>query len=189
MFTSSTFDVKLFFSIGEHGEWCKHTNFELATHAPMMVHIPGKTDQGVVVEQLTEYVDLFPTLVEAAGFPSMPLCPKDSSKVTLCREGNSLMPLVANPKTKEWKKRAFSQYPRPGDVMGFTMRTNRYRYTEWVHVDKQKYAPMWDQLVGIELYDHGVDPEENDDVASVTSYKVIAQGLKKMLHAGWRNSM
>ena len=52
---------------GEHGEWCKHTNFELATHAPMMVHIPGKTDSGVVSEELTEYVGLFPTLVDLFG--------------------------------------------------------------------------------------------------------------------------
>ena len=52
---------------GEHGEWCKHTNFELATHAPMMVRVPGMTDKGVVTEQLTEFVDLFPTLAEAAG--------------------------------------------------------------------------------------------------------------------------
>ena len=52
---------------GEHGEWCKHTNFELATHAPMMVSVPGLTEGGVVTEQLTEFVDLFPTLAEAAG--------------------------------------------------------------------------------------------------------------------------
>ena len=52
---------------GEHGEWCKHTNFELATHAPMMVRVPGVTDRGVVTERLTEFVDLFPTLAEAAG--------------------------------------------------------------------------------------------------------------------------
>ena len=56
---------------GEHGEWCKHTNFELATHAPMMVHVPGLTDQGIVTEQLTEFVDLYPTLAEAAGLPKV----------------------------------------------------------------------------------------------------------------------
>ena len=52
--------------LGEHEEWCKQTNFELATHTPMMVHIPGLTDAGIATEQLTEFVDLFPTLVDAA---------------------------------------------------------------------------------------------------------------------------
>ena len=67
--------------LGEHGEWCKHTNFELATHAPMMVHVPGLTDKGIVTEKLTEFVDLFPTLVDAAGLPSMPKCPENSSAI------------------------------------------------------------------------------------------------------------
>ena len=67
--------------LGEHAEWCKHTNFEVATHAPMMMSIPGSTDEGVVVEALTEFVDLFPTLAEAAGLPTVPRCPQDSSKV------------------------------------------------------------------------------------------------------------
>ena len=53
--------------LGEHGEWSKHTNFELCTHAPMMVHVPGLTDNGVSTEALVEFVDLFPTLAEAAG--------------------------------------------------------------------------------------------------------------------------
>ena len=61
--------------LGEHGAWCKQTNFELATQAPMMVHIPGKTDDGITTEKLVEMVDLFPTIVEAAGFPPIPLCP------------------------------------------------------------------------------------------------------------------
>ena len=153
----------------------------------MMVHIPGKTDKGIVVEQLTEFVDLFPTLVEAAGFPAIPLCPKDSTKVALCREGASLMPLIENPARKTWKQRVFSQYPR-GGVMGYTMRTDRYRYTQWVKFDKKTYTPQWEKSVGVELYDHGVDPDENDDVANDKSYEVIAQGLKKLLISGWRNA-
>ena len=71
--------------LGEHGEWCKHTNFEYAARAPMMVHVPGLTDSGVVTEQFTEHVDLFPTLTEAAMGIKMPVCPQGdaSFKVTL----------------------------------------------------------------------------------------------------------
>ena len=84
--------------LGEHGEWCKHTNFELATHSPMIIYIPILTDEGIVTEHLTEFVNLFATLVDAAGLPSMPLCPEDLHNVAFCREGESMMPLVLRPK-------------------------------------------------------------------------------------------
>jgi len=67
--------------LGEHGEWCKHTNFELATRAPVMLSIPGLTDGGAKSDALVEFVDIFPTLVEAAGLVSPMICPEDSSKV------------------------------------------------------------------------------------------------------------
>lgn len=117
--------------LGEHGEWCKHTNFELAMHAPMMVRIPGVTDHGPVTEALTEFVDLFPSLAEAAGLPSIPRCPDHSGNIDLCTEGTSFIPLASDPKQK-WKTAAFSQYPRMDvsgtTIMGYTMRTDRYRY-------------------------------------------------------------
>ena len=55
----------------------------------MMVRVPGLTDDGVVTEALTEFVDLFPTLAEAAGLDPIPLCPKNPWNVTLCTEGMS----------------------------------------------------------------------------------------------------
>jgi len=67
--------------LGEHGEWCKHTNFELATRAPMMLGIPRLTDGGLQSDALVEFVDVFPTVVEAAGLPVPMLCPEDSRKV------------------------------------------------------------------------------------------------------------
>ncbi|XP_062513926.1 iduronate 2-sulfatase-like [Corticium candelabrum] len=175
--------------LGEHGEWCKHTNFEDATHAPMMVHIPGKTDQGIVTEALTEFVDLFPTLVDAANLPPLQLCPQNSEKTMLCREGASLMPLIENPNSTNWKTRAFSQYPRQKDHMGYTMRTDRYRYTEWVKFDYNEYKPDWNQLNATELYDHQTDPEENHNVASEKDMMSVVKMLSEQLHAGWRSAM
>ena len=137
--------------LGEHGAWCKQTNFELATHAPMMVHIPGKTDDGITTEKLVEMVDLFPTIVEAAGFPPIPLCPEGNSTDTiLCREGTSFMPLISNA-SAPWKSAAFSQFPRTAPngntVMGYTMRTDRYRYTEWPKfIGDPVFAPDWSVL-------------------------------------------
>ena len=175
--------------LGEHGEWCKQTNFELATHAPMMIHIPGVTDKGMVTEQLTEFVDLFPTLVEAAGLEPLPLCPENSTSVGLCREGTSLMPLIENPSTP-LKKAAFSQYPRTMNrtsIMGYTMRTDQYRYTEWPKfAGAPSYKPIWDTLFGIELYDHTKDPDENINRAMDPSYASLQKSLSSQLRAGWR---
>ena len=178
--------------LGEHGEWTKHTNFELSTHAPMMIHIPGMTDKGIVTEHLTEFVDLFPTLVDAAGLPTMPLCPENSSTVEICREGSSLLPLIKNTESP-WKTAAFSQYPRrlPHEkVMGYTMRTDKFRYTEWAKFKYEPvYKPDWDTLFGVELYDHTKDPEENHNVVSQPAYFEVKQKLSKLLHAGWRYAL
>ncbi|ESO91459.1 hypothetical protein LOTGIDRAFT_182753, partial [Lottia gigantea] len=175
--------------LGEHGEWCKHTNFEDAVHAPMMIHVPGVTDNGIVTEQLTEYVDLFPTLVEAAGFEPLELCPEDSTHTSLCREGNSLVPLMTN-QSREWKSSVFSQYPRNNyTVMGYTIRTDLYRYTEWVRFSgSPAYKPNWSILFGVELYDHSIDSEENVNRADFSQYREIKTNLSYQLRRGWRYS-
>ena len=54
-------------SVGEHKQWCKRTNYEESVRVPALVHVPGLTDNGIVTDKLTEVVDLFPTVVEAAG--------------------------------------------------------------------------------------------------------------------------
>jgi iduronate 2-sulfatase len=82
---------------GEHGEWCKHTNFEFATRAPMMIHVPGLTDGGIVTRHYSEHVDLFPSLVEAAAGMHLPPCPygDKSFEVASCTEvSNPLRPFV-----------------------------------------------------------------------------------------------
>ena len=99
--------------LGEHGEWCKHTNFDLATNAPMFLVVPGLTDAGIVTHTPTEYVDLMPTLAELAFNFTVPPCPDgNTSAVQLCTHGVSMVPLIADPHTPV-RKAAYSQYPRP----------------------------------------------------------------------------
>ncbi len=180
--------------LGEHAEWSKCSTFELATHAPMMVRVPGLTDNGVVTERLTEFVDLFPTLVEAAGLPPIPMCPEDSGNVSVCTEGVSFLPLMKNPSLL-WKSAVFSQYPRmyiDGEViMGYSMRTERYRYAEWMSYDTPRFKPLWDQIVmsSVELYDHGVETKENYNLAFRPAYSGVRKQLASQLRAGWRKSI
>ena len=100
------------------------------------------------------------------------------------------MSLINNP-IAPWKTAALSQYPRTapnGDsVMGYTMRTDSYRYTEWAKFSgKPEYKPEWSVLYGVEFYDHKIDPEENVNRANAAFYKQIRTELSAMLHSGWR---
>ena len=177
--------------LGEHNEWSKHTNFEITTHAPLMIRVPGKTDSGIVSESLVEFVDLFPTLVEAAGLPDLSVCPKDSQTIHICREGSSFTHLFHYPNLAT-KHAAFSQFPRTWQgqsAMGYSIRTEHFRYTEWVKFQMTpNYRPDWNTLYGVELYDHSNDPDENNNVAYVVSYKQIRGTLSEWLHSGWRGS-
>jgi len=151
--------------LGEHGGWSKHTNFELDTHVPMILSVPGMKTVGRRTEALTEYVDIYPTLCEACGL-----------QLPEHLEGLSAMPLVEDP-DRPWKKAAFSQYPR-GKVMGYSMRTKRFRYTEWQDRKTKK-------VLARELYDHQKDPDENVNAAGEPKYKKEVGRLSKMLNAGW----
>ncbi|KAL4229854.1 hypothetical protein ACF0H5_010246 [Mactra antiquata] len=179
------------YQLGEHGEWCKHTNFDIALHAPLMIRVPHRTDAGISTDQIVEFVDIFPTVVEAAGFSPISQCHYRISPGTkLCHEGISLLPLIDNPNTP-LKNAAFSQYYRHNRVMGYTMRTDKYRYTEWINFDfktNTRSTPHWQQIQSAELYDHTIDPEENVNRANYKSYHDIRANLRTQLHRGWLNA-
>ena len=62
--------------------------------------------------------------------------------------------------------------------MGYSMRTDRYRYTEWIRPGGAVEA--------IELYDHQADPQEDRNLAALPDYTELVQRLGKQLHQGWR---
>jgi len=136
--------------LGEHNSWCKQTNFEIDTRVPLIIRAPGAKGNGAQTEALVESVDVYPTLCELADLP-----------VPKTLEGRSLTPLLAEP-TKPWSKAAYSQYWRVNKgvpLMGYSMRTDRYRYTEWRDRRTQ-------EVVASELYDHETDPAENVNIAA-----------------------
>ena len=181
------------YMLGEHAEFCKETNFELGTHTPLMVRVPGLTDNGINTEALVEFVDIFPTLADAAGLPPLPICRQNFSQETeLCREGSSFMPLVKN-SSLPWKRAVFSQYPRPGEYqiftkyMGYSVRVDKARYTEWIGFNITTFNPIWDVVNATELYDYSIDPEGNVNRADDPSYTNMRDSLREILHRGWRD--
>ncbi|MGQ9649914.1 MAG: sulfatase [Phycisphaerae bacterium] len=151
--------------LGEHGMWCKHSNFEVATRVVMIISAPRQRNAGKKTAALTEFVDIYPTLCELAGLPR-----------PAGLEGTSLVPVMIDP-DRPWKKAAFSQYPRQ-KTMGYSIRTDRYRFTEW--------AEPGQEPVGVELYDHQTDPAENVNIAGLPENKELVAKLSKMLKDGWQ---
>ncbi|CAH1796282.1 unnamed protein product [Owenia fusiformis] len=176
----------------EHTAWCKHTNFELATRTPLMFRVPGLTDQGLMSSHLVEYTDIYSTLVELAELPAVPLCPQSGPTPQACTEGTSLVSLMSNPNIPG-KTRVFMQYPRNrrdvGPLMGYSMRTDRYRYTEWVTFNTTTSTPDWDLMFANELYDHSIDPDENVNRAEDEDYDTDVDLLSAQLQAGWRAAL
>ena len=164
--------------LGEQDLWGKMTNFEIATRVPMIISAPGQQHAGAKTDALSEFVDLYPTLCELCGLP-MP----DNL------EGTSLVPVMNDP-DRPWKTAAFSQYPRPGHYpaedhirqMGYSMRTDRYRYTEW---RDHKTA----EVLARELYDYQTDPQGNANVAAEPANTELVERLSRQLAEGWRGAL
>jgi arylsulfatase A-like enzyme len=156
--------------LGEHGLWCKHTNFETSVWSPLIISVPGQPHAGAKTDALVEFVDIYPSLCELCGVP-----------VPEGLEGTTFAPVIEDPQ-RSWKKAAFSQYPRGvrgvGRVMGYSMRTDRYRFTEWRGIKNDFRA--------YELYDHEADPEENVNIANLSENEALVARLTEMLHAGWQ---
>ncbi|MBI2481266.1 MAG: sulfatase [Planctomycetia bacterium] len=143
------------FHLGEQGLWCKTSNFELDAHVPLIISTPEmrQEQRGQHADSLVELVDLYPTLVDLCELPEMHGL-----------EGASLRP-VLNDATHTFKPAAYTQHPRPAyyrgkpDAMGCSVRTDRYRYTEWRDFETG-------DVVAKELYDHASDAEESRNVVA-----------------------
>ena len=161
------------YHLGEHGLWNKHTNFEAATRSPLIVSVPGQRNADRKTPALTEFVDIYPSLCEICGVSR----PRGL-------EGSSFVPLINDPE-RLWKRAAFSQYPREipgaGPGMGHSIRTRRYRYTEWTVAGTSSQTS--------ELYDYEMDPLENFNIANHPRNLSLVNGLSGMLREGWRGSL
>uniref|UniRef100_A0A8C3AB85 Iduronate 2-sulfatase n=1 Tax=Cyclopterus lumpus TaxID=8103 RepID=A0A8C3AB85_CYCLU len=128
-------------SLGEHGEWAKYSNFDVSTRVPLIFYVPGVTGRDSlrgstfpfinvlvqselvfknerVVKNVVELVDVFPTVSHLAGLKAPRPCPDFSFQVELCTEGKNRASTFQH-RHKEQRiteAMSFSQYPRPADT-------------------------------------------------------------------------
>ena len=150
------------YHLGQRGWWNKNTVFELSARAPLIMVTPGMKRKGENCSGIIEFVDIYPTLIDLCGLP-----------VSKDLEGISFKQLLNNPNLP-WKKAAFTQVQR-GRVAGRSVRTKRWRYTEW---DEGRQ--------GIELYDHNNDPGEYYNLAANNQHTQVVAKLKKLLRKNMR---
>jgi iduronate 2-sulfatase len=152
--------------LGDHGMWCKHTNYEQAARIPLIVAAPGVGKPGSRARNaLVASVDLYPTLAELAGLPA--------PKVPQGIDGQSFVAAMKDPAAAP-KEAIFHAYPR-GERIGRAVRTARHRLVEW------KVPGADPDSAEIELYDYEADPQETKNLAA-TNPRIVKQ-LRALLAA------
>jgi uncharacterized sulfatase len=147
------------YSLGERGLWMKQSCFEEVARVPLILAGPT-IKAGGVSKRNVELIDVYPTLADLAGLtpPELP--------------GVTLRPLLNRPDAHSLRP-AFTQVERQG-FAGHSVRTARWRYTEW---DGGKR--------GAELYDHDKDPEELNNLAAHPHYKTIVDDHRALVKKNW----
>jgi arylsulfatase A-like enzyme len=145
--------------LGHHNKFQKQHLFEEATRVPFIIRVPWMADQhGQATRQITELVDLYPTVAELAGLTP----PADL-------QGQSLVSLLRNPSTNKWTRDDAFTISRSG---GESIRTADWRFTQWGYGAK-----------GEELYDLKNDPGEFTNLATKAEYSEKRLAIKKRLEA------
>lgn len=151
------------YHLGEHGLWQKMSLFEESSRVPLIIAAPGSSARGAVAEAPVGLIDLYPTLAELCGV-----------KAPDNLQGQSLVPMLHDPafKGRGWALSQVTRGPRkPGQrFFGYTLRTPRWRYTEW---DGGKQ--------GRELYDHDADPRELTNLADDPAHAETVAQLSRQL--------
>jgi len=156
------------YQLGSHGLWQKRDLYENSVRTPLVLVAPGQLNAGSRSDVLVELVDLYPTLVALAGLPDpeSPLEGRDLVKILAGRETPRASALSQSWSAAQWTRPEW----RGRQIMGYTIRTDHYRYTEW-----------GGGAEGIELYDYREDPKEYRNLANDPAYEALVRGLKTEL--------
>jgi uncharacterized sulfatase len=149
------------YHLGEHGLWMKQSLFEESARVPFIIIAPGAKGNGKACVRTVEFVDIYPTLADLAG-----LTPPSNLA------GASLKPLLEDP-SRTWDRPAFTQVQRSG-FAGYSVRTERWRYTEWD-----------DGKRGVQLYDHDADPHELNNLANDPKHAKTVEEMQALVKKNW----
>jgi len=158
------------FLLGEQNYWGKTNLFEKGLQVPLIVSWKNHIEGGLETDALVEAVDIFPSLVDLAGFELPPYL-----------EGTSFKPVTEDPDIA-WKEGAISQQPRglTADREGISLRTARYRYTEWTR-------NPGGEVIARELFDYEKDPAESGNLATDPENAELVKELSAQLNRGWKS--
>ena len=151
------------YHLGEQGQWMKQTLFERSARAPLIMAGPGIAAKGRSTRRIVEFLDLYPTLAALASVPA-----------PTGLQGRSLAPLLKNPGAK-WDHPAITQVrrgPAGSTYMGYTIRTEKWRYTEWENGKR-----------GTELYDEAGDPRELHNLAADPKHQKVVAEMQRQLRS------
>lgn len=166
--------IVVFFSdhgyhLAEHGLWQKMSLFENSARVPLIIYDPRAKGNGKPSSRTVELTDLHATLADLCGLTA----PKT--------DGVSLKPLLDNPASR-WDRPALTQVRRgtpgakkskgkqAGPFMGYSVRNERYRYTEWANGSR-----------GVQLFDYESDPHEQKNLADDPASAEIITAMKAKL--------
>jgi uncharacterized sulfatase len=149
------------YHVGEHGLWMKQSLFEESARVPLVIAAPAQKGNAGVAPRPVELLDLYPTLADLAHLP-----PPGGL------HGASLRPLLEAPDAA-WNRPAFTQVWR-GTFPGHSVRTERWRYTEWDNGKK-----------GVELYDHRSDPRELVNRAEDPQLAQVVTEMRALVRQNW----
>lgn len=152
------------YHLGEHGWWNKVTVFELGARTPLVVWVPGAAGMGTDSAAVVELLDLYPTLADYGG-----LAPPHRLS------GVSLRPILDGDPTRRTARPAYTQVRRGGVGMGYSVRTDRFRLTQWGSEGEG----------GFELYEHPVDRDEYRNLAGRPDYAEHVEALTELLRVGF----
>jgi len=157
------------YHMGEHGLWQKQSLFEESARVPLLMVAPGITRPESVAVAPVSQVDLFTTLAELCGVTA-----PDNL------QGQSLVPLLSDPQQpgRNWALTQVVRRGRQGRFFGYSLRTPRWRYTEW---DQGR--------AGRELYDHEADPRELTNLADAPAHAEAQAQLASLLQKAVAGTM
>ena len=152
------------YHLGEHGHWQKRTLFENATRVPLILSGPGINKNQKTNDAPIELIDIYPTLMDLLGMKT----PKFVS-------GKSFAPILIGSSTRV-RSSALTELGvsinSESKVQGYTIKTDRYRLTQWGE----------NGIDGYELYDHMFDKKELKNLSNIESYKKILDSLKIVIN-------